>query len=834
VKVVTNKIFELFLSNQFDHCIGSRCVRAVFVALALSLLMPLNSRAVIADLPIPSEAESAVNVGGVQASDFAGYTGTGYVEFSGEGSLEWSITAPRDGLYQFSIRYALDGTSAKTFSLRENNYAFVKANQTFVATGKYDNYRAVDIYAKLTAGAHVIRLESSGAGLPHIDHLLVTFTPPDSNKFLTFPIHSSDVMFAGTSANADAYYKAIDPKSERKTLDNWKAKNAMTGTANYGEATYLNAGDLGFGRHMYVQRWQRDGDTVKSRPRCKVAEDINCNVSSYVQNYPTLQDAVDGTRLLATVAMEYAPPIKSDGSYDTAKPKFSKFYVFDAAGNRVNKVDLDGRGEKFVPGLCNVCHGGKPKLDNVGVSNLGYSDGGDTGARWIPWDLDTFEFHPDKTRESQEIQFKRLNHMVLDAAPTGASAQLIKGWYGGESLPNSVFDSRYVPKGWSSTAEGDKSKLYKEVISPSCRSCHYQREVRNNTGHVIYQGEVYEHTLTFSTYDSLKQYKKEIEYLVYDAGLMPVAKRTYENFWRSNQAVTLDNEMFGGTALQSPSASLMDYNAKQDFGAWRRPGRPQPNIAGIPSLFGAKTVSSIGSCNQVPIYDLPDVRVSTSATTVRLIASPSLFPSSYSWSFIDQNTCATSTTPEIRSATSAVASFTLEADRTAPFYIKLRATNEFSSVNRMIIGRVYPESALPRISFVQTIYPMLVKDKYFSSADSDTAKSCIDCHSSAMLGRAHQTFDLMDLNIPEDPVHVRMRFAFRMALTRVDCKNPENSLLLRKPAGHAHYGGTVYGWEDQGNSGDLNNRAKILRWIMEGARFIGSGAVANDVGCPSS
>ena len=39
---------------------------------------------------------------------------------------------------------------------------------------------------------------------------------------------------------------------------------------------------------------------------------------------------------------------------------FAKFFNFDpATGRRQLTVDLDGRGEKFMPGPCLTCHGGR-------------------------------------------------------------------------------------------------------------------------------------------------------------------------------------------------------------------------------------------------------------------------------------------------------------------------------------------------------------------------------------------------------------------------------------------------------------------------------------------
>jgi hypothetical protein len=793
---------------------------------AAAALLAANLSLALPALVPPTEAEGATITSGAVSNANPGFTGSGYVQFAAEGSIEWTVTVPRDGLYQLEFRYALD-VGNRPLNLRNDSYTFNKPNVAFAATGNFATWGTVDVYAKLTSGVNVIRAESIGSGLPNVDHLLVSDTPPDLNKFLSYPIHTSDAVFKGSAANADAYYATVDPLAEKTTFANWQARNGFGGVIAPMQAKYLNAGDLGFGRNMNVIKWTRSGNTYTASTTCSVSGDLNCNISSYVQNYPTLQDAVNGTNLIATVAMEYAPRILSNGAFDTTKPKFTKFYVFDKNGNRVNRADLDGRGEKFVPGLCNVCHGGKPKPNNLGPSNPGYFDGGDTGARWIPWDLDTFEFNKAASRSGQEAQFKALNKSILETAPTGATATLVRGWYGGKTMSSPVFDGSYVPGGWINTvSDGNKSALYSQVFAYSCRSCHYQREVRNNSGHVIFQGQLLESSLTFHNFDDFKKYKNEIEALVYDMGVMPLAKRTYENFWRSSQPVVLDNELFGGTAMQNPSPAMY-ARYSYDFGPWRKPGRPIPNIAGVHHIFGLKLASSPGSvCFQGPIYDLPDIRGSQ---LFRLNGASTLFPESHNWSFADYpNSCYPGTGPTINSPTSAKASFTPDPARTAPYYVKLAVPSEFTSTNHMMFGRVYVRNTLPALNFVNDIYP-LFNNNYTSSTGSTL--SCVHCHSNGnVVSSADGIFNLMDFGIPAADVAGRQAFAYKMAMTRIDCNNPENSLLLRKPEGHAHYNGTVYGFEYAGNSNDANHRAKILRWIMEGAAFNGNGTL-NDLAC---
>jgi hypothetical protein len=301
------------------------------------------------------------------------------------------------------------------------------------------------------------------------------------------------------AADTQAYYKTLDPLDRKTTLDGWKQANDFT-SCNAPTCThvvYFNDVDLGFGRSLFL----------------KVAS--NGDVVSYLQNYALLSDAVLNRNILATVAMEFARPVDQNGQ-ELTSPRFTKFYVFNAQGARINKIDLDGRGEKFVPRLCNSCHGGKPKPADT-VHNQ-YFDRGDTGARFIAWDLDTFRFHSSLPRAAQEDEFKRLNQAVLLTIPPSATRIVIDGWYGGAGMPSATFDGSFVPPGWRENG-AEVENLYREVVAPSCRSCHNQRGSYNAAGHPVLDGPK-EQTLEFNSFADFTRYAKEIESLVYEQGLM--------------------------------------------------------------------------------------------------------------------------------------------------------------------------------------------------------------------------------------------------------------------------------------------------------------------------
>jgi Proprotein convertase P-domain len=224
-----------------------------------------------------------------------------------------------------------------------------------------------------------------------------------------------------------AYYAAIDPLNEKNTFENWRTVNEFHSAVDVTDAIYINDADLGFGRHMYV--WTRtDGSVI-----------------SYVENFGNNENAVDPSdgnvarsndekivnardnpeRLIATVAMEYSPPpddpngIKYVKFFTFCGPVLAAAGVCSFPGERVISANLDGRGEKIQPDVCNICHGGKPKgLRGDGV----YPDHGNNGAQFLPWDVDTFVFSendPVLSRQMQEAKFKKFNQAVLSTYPTG-------------------------------------------------------------------------------------------------------------------------------------------------------------------------------------------------------------------------------------------------------------------------------------------------------------------------------------------------------------------------------------------------------------------------------
>ncbi len=372
--------------------------------------------------------------------------------------------------------------------------------------------------------------------------------PADPNTFLT--LLERAVVEDDNSANA--YYLAVDPNSKKTTYPDWLLETGfIDNLANYsasGDFTenfdakvlYRNRTDLGFVR------------LVKARcePSCS---DPNPNLYAIIENYQDFDNALARTNRLASVAMEWTSA--ADGS--NPSEKFVSFYAYIGSNDQRNeqagipfKPDLDTRGKKHIPGLCNSCHGGAPKVLNADGT---YQAAGNTGGLFLPSDLNNYDFdpRPGLSKAEQQAQFKKMNEIALitlrgkkkfdeeaEINRFPAAHELVEGWYGGPGMPNPIFNGDFVPAGWlPPAAPANASELYLESVAPACRACHVQQE----------------RSLDFGTYKGFMVFEDAHKELVLrvecgvdddssvrgngqdDQAVMPLAKKTYEIFWSSNE-----------------------------------------------------------------------------------------------------------------------------------------------------------------------------------------------------------------------------------------------------------------------------------------------------------
>ncbi len=288
---------------------------------------------------------------------------------------------------------------------------------------------------------------------------------PGFDRFLTY-------KGIDTALSACMYYRAIgavsgcDSQGRMQnpiSFDDWKRHHSFppygTGGNAVVAATFINQRDLNLVRRMFAT---------------KVSD---TQVAFYVCNNPGPEgrtqaevDAVvnfglDNERRVACVAMEWSVAPGVNGG-----APFTKFLTFGPNGALIPSVNLDGRGEKFMPGACIACHGGSqvggrfPETGNPSPF---------LGSRFLGFDTGNYLFSSGAglTEASQSSALHALNRLVqhTEGGPGSgtATSSLIDGWYAGGGTQ---LDKAYVPAVWQAPA--DKAQFYREVIGTSCRTCH--------------------------------------------------------------------------------------------------------------------------------------------------------------------------------------------------------------------------------------------------------------------------------------------------------------------------------------------------------------------------
>ena len=109
-------------------------------------------------------------------SDIAGFLGTGFLDFGGNGSFaEWSVNVPSAGSYTLTFRYANGSAVNRQCALSVNGGASL-GNIAFTPTGAWTTWTITPgLNATLNAGSNTIRLTANtGNGGPNLDQVIVT------------------------------------------------------------------------------------------------------------------------------------------------------------------------------------------------------------------------------------------------------------------------------------------------------------------------------------------------------------------------------------------------------------------------------------------------------------------------------------------------------------------------------------------------------------------------------------------------------------------------------------------------------------------------------------
>ena len=607
-------------------------------------------------------------------------------------------------------------------------------------------------------------------------------TESTPNRFLTFPnpqVQADGSVQTTSTVWAEAYYAAVDPNNQKDTLDKWKAANGFgSGTGTEINVVFGDVRDLGYGRDL----------TFRQNPNGTVAANVENYfveaAAGYTYSRINLDAAIvkDQRQHKGANAIEVTPG-------PNGGPSFAKFYTFDpGTGTRRLTIDMDGRGEKAMPGPCISCHGGRgdaltpPDASGKRRFNLVQSavsqTRGDVTARLHLLEPDTFDYSTVAgfSRAEQEAKIKAINKMVLCtypiAAPStfpedacrpaaninewqGAAAFQIKNAYGGDGLPNATFNDTYVPNSWLVAGQ---STLYKEVVATSCRACHNLRGAGNQSD------------MDFETYEKFRGYSDRIKAHIVDRGNMPLAKLVSEAFYASSRPEILAN------FLAEQGHIVRDAN-----GAVLKPGRP----IGDPG---------------------PDRVVRPGAST--LSATGSLFANSYAWSLISGPVGATLTNQN-----SAQATFNATANGT--YVVQLVASNgpTAGAPARLAIA---VDSALP-------IAPAAIRFADIKAVLQSTNAGCTNagCHTPGGTGIKPPLFytntDRNGDGIVGDATDDL--WFYTEVRGRINFTDLVASTILRKPAGNHHNGLLRPGFNTTVAPGQPGRASYDLfvNWILNGA-----------------
>jgi len=344
----------------------------------------------------------------------------------------------------------------------------------------------------------------------------------------------------------DAYYLAIDFHGRRETLDEFRDHNGFP--AGEVELQYANSGDLGFGRDMHCRQVSNFGATGE----------YACYVTNYGSRFTDdgqdYLDALSNTVPIATVGMEYSRVEDPNDENVLVGDPIVKFYVYkEAIGNaRAGSANLDGVGERPVPQLCMVCHGGHYP-DAVDVSAEGvpaWTDGesADLGSRFIPFDLASlFMLNPNGAQNQNAL--RQLNcDIVRNAAPSQELLDVIESMYGAACAGNQQLGNPV--SGWddpnpSTPNLPNKEEVYAQIVTPSCRACHVSQAPSTIT---------WAEAADFEASGGLAS-------LVCNQHVMPHALVTHNRFWLStgpHQPLLLHNYLNGNDPPLEPGSEAIE------------------------------------------------------------------------------------------------------------------------------------------------------------------------------------------------------------------------------------------------------------------------------------
>jgi len=208
------------------------------------------------------EAERRTSQSGcVEAANQAGFTGTGFMDYGGDGSwIEWNrVAASVAGEQSLSFRYANAGANDRSAVVALNGVAV--GNLAFAPTGAWTNWRTATLKVMLRAGNNTIRVTAqTGAGGPNIDSIAVTgqAAPGGSIRDLTFgpfsKLNEETTVFNQVSAEYVVYAESHGRNGHNDIDESQSGFVRMVGATLVG---------YGGGRDKYLALFRVNSATVQ-------------------------------------------------------------------------------------------------------------------------------------------------------------------------------------------------------------------------------------------------------------------------------------------------------------------------------------------------------------------------------------------------------------------------------------------------------------------------------------------------------------------------------------------------------------------------------------------
>ncbi len=224
-------------------------------------------------------AEDAFFEGPTFSEYFAGYHGTGYLEFNNPSDdyVEWTVNVPEADNYNLTFRYSLKDTSNRPLELEVNGTVKL-GSLDFPVTSYWTIWDSVTTTQELKSGDNIIRLSAIGSSGPHIDELVIeSFEPSavstvDEARYFQIypnPITSKATIRYENTADAEVSINIYNLYGQHiRTLLANKKQNAGK------QSIVWNVTDdvgkrISDGIYLCVIRWSnRDGSGVWSKRIC--------------------------------------------------------------------------------------------------------------------------------------------------------------------------------------------------------------------------------------------------------------------------------------------------------------------------------------------------------------------------------------------------------------------------------------------------------------------------------------------------------------------------------------------------------------------------------------